>query len=84
MITKYNEEKKKQQKAILTKLLEHLDKLEIEYLCSEPPAKMYYTEEEYEHINYKQVDRVHQLIECLRTLKRHRRAERLTPFSHNI
>ena len=83
MITTYTEQKKKQQRAVLTKLLEVLDELEIEYLCSQPPAKMYYTDEEYEFINYKQVDKAHKLIECIRTLKNLRRSERLIPFTHN-
>lgn len=83
MITTYTEQKKQQQRAVLTKLLEVLDTLELDYLYSDSSCSIYYTEEDLALINYKQADTVQSLIDSLRTLKRLRRYERLIPFTHN-
>lgn len=83
MITTYTDQKKKQQRAVLTKLLEVLDELETDYLYTDNTVHLYYSEEEREYINQKQAQKAQMFIENLRTLKHIRRSERLVPFTHN-
>lgn len=83
MITTYTEQKKQQQRAVLTKLLEVLDELDTDYLYTDNTVHLYYSEEDREHINQKQAQKAQMFIENLRTLKHLRRAERLIPFTHN-
>lgn len=83
MITTYTDQKKKQQRAVLTKLLEVLDELETDYLYTDNTVHLYYPEEDWEHINPQQAQKALLFIENLRTLKNLRRSERLIPFTHN-
>lgn len=83
MITTYTDQKKKQQRAVLTKLLEVLDELETDYLYTDNPINLYYGEEDREYLNHKHARKAQDIIECVRCLKHIRRSERLIPFTHN-
>ena len=83
MITTYTEQKKQQQRAVLTKLLEVLDELDIDYLYTDNPIKLYYGEEDIEFIDHKHERKARELVECIRHLKHLRNAERRIPFMNN-
>ena len=83
MIANYTDQKKKQQKAVLEKLLLVLDELETDYLYTDNPINLYYGEEDREYLDHKHARKAQELVECIRCLKHLRRSERLIPFIHN-